>query len=394
MPLANANWNYPTTIWFGNGRIAELPAACAQLGITRPLLVTDHALVELDPARISREVLDRSGLAYQLYSDVKGNPTDDNVEGGVDCYRQNRCDGVIALGGGSALDAGKAIALMAGQSRPLWDFIDVDDNWTRADASAIAPIIAIPTTAGTGSEVGRAAVILDQAAPGKKIIFHPRMLPGIIISDPQLSLGLPANITAWTGIDALVHAIEAYCAPGFHPMADAIAIEAIRMITQYLPIAVADGSNLEARGQMLVAASMGATAFQKGLGSIHSVAHQLGALYDIQHGLANAILLPYGLRQNADAIEDRMAHLCLVLGIENPGSEAMIDYILSLREQLDIPNTLAQVGIDDSRAGDIGRMALADPSTPTNARVVSAGDLEKLFRAAVHGDMDSLDDTP
>lgn len=390
MQTQSANWNYPTTIWFGNGRIAELTSACQQLGISRPLLVCDEGLATLDIVKHTCALLQQAGVDFELYSDVQGNPTEANVLAGVDCYRRQRRDGVIAMGGGSALDAGKTIALLAGQSRPLWDFEDQGDNWTRADADAIAPIIAIPTTAGTGSEVGRAAVILDQHAQVKKLVFHPRMLPGIIISDPELCLGLPANITAWTGVDALVHAIEAYCAPGFHPMADGIAIEAIRMISHYLPIAVADGSNLEARGQMLVAASMGATAFQKGLGSIHSVSHQLGALYNVQHGLANAIILPYGLLQNASAIEQRMAHLCLVLGIESPGSDSLVAYLIELRQRLGIPHTLMEIGIDDARAEDIGRMALADPSTPSNAKPITAVDLENLFRAAVSGDTSLL----
>lgn len=385
MSLPHANWNYPTTLWFGNGRIAELPVACQQLSMSRPLLVTDHALVSLPPVKAAQRALDAQGVTYHVYSDVKGNPTGDNVEGGVEVYRKQQCDGVIALGGGSAIDAGKTIAFIAGQTLPMWDFEDVADNWSRANATAIAPIIAIPTTAGTGAEVGRAAVILDEAAHSKKIIFHPRMLPGIVLSDPELSCGLPAKVTAWTGMDALVHAMEAYCAPGFHPMADGIAIEAIRMITRYLPAAVANGNDLEARGQMLVAASMGATAFQKGLGSVHSVAHQLGALYDTHHGLANAIILPYALQQNATAIESRMAHLCLVLGIENPGSAAMINYILALRSSLGIPHSLSEIGIGNERAAEIGRMAFLDPSTASNAMPVSAEDLEKLFRAAHSG---------
>lgn len=388
MDLPHANWNYPTTIWFGNGRLAELPAACAQLGMERPLLVTDRALVDLPPVQAALDALGEH--PHTLYSDVKGNPTGANVEGGVARYKQQACDGVIALGGGSALDAGKAIAFHAGQRLPLWDFEDVGDNWSRADPDAIAPVCAIPTTAGTGSEVGRAAVILDEAARSKKIIFHPKMLPALVISDPTLCVGLPPTVTAWTGIDALVHAVEAYCAPGFHPMADAIAIEAIRMIAQYLPRAVARGDDLEARGQMLVAASMGATAFQKGLGSVHSVAHVLGALYDTHHGLANAVLLPYALQQNAAAIEARMKHLCLVLGLEGKGSAGFIRFVLDLRRRLEIPHSLADIGLDASRAVEIGSLAEADPSTPGNAMPVGAAELEQLFRAAVAGEFTAL----
>lgn len=393
MTLPNSNWNYPTTMWFGNGRIADLPTACAQLGMQKPLFVTDEGLVALDIVKNTCALLSEAGVEHVLYSNVQGNPSGENVDQGVALYREQGCDGIIAFGGGSGLDAAKAIGLMADQdpSLSLWDMEDVGDNWTRAKPEAIAPIIAVPTTAGTGSETGRASVITDVANEAKKIIFHPKMLPSIIISDPELTLGLPPHITAWTGIDALVHAVEAYCAPGYHPMADGIAIEAIRLISEYLPKAVADGSDLEARGQMLVAASMGATAFQKGLGSVHSVAHTLGAMYNVQHGLCNAILLPYGLQQNRDVIDARMQHLCRVLELPGQGTQGVIDYILKLRESLGIPNTLAGLnGIDDSRAEEIGRVAFKDPSTPSNAKPVTAGDLQALFVAAVHGDLASL----
>ncbi len=388
--MNNTNWNFPTTIWFGNGRINELVKACEQLGIKKPLFITDEGLVDLDIVITTTELLKSQGVDFNVYSNVQGNPTGSNVMKGVALFNQSKHDGVIAFGGGSALDAAKAIAFMSGQTHSLWDFEDIGDNWTQANEKGIAPIIAIPTTAGTGSEVGRAAVILDEDQPSKKIIFHPKMLPSIIISDPELTVGLPPNITAWTGIDALVHAMEAYCAPGYHPMADGIAIEAIRMITKYLPVAFSNGNNLEARGQMLTASSMAAVAFQKGLGSIHSVAHQLGALYNIQHGLANSILLPYGLKQNATAIKEKMTHLSTVLGFENPGSIAFINYVLELRQQLDIPNSLKKVDITDKDAVKIGEMAFNDPSTPTNAKPVNAQDLQDLFMAALEGNLDLL----
>ena len=391
MTLAAADWNYPTRIWFGNGRISDLPGACTLLAMHNPLLVTDEGLAGLDIVQHTLKLLGEAGIDCRLYCDVQGNPTGSNVDNGVTAYREGNHHGVIAFGGGSALDAGKAIALLSGQQRPLWDFEDVGDNWKRARADSIAPVIAVPTTAGTGSEVGRAAVILDEDNHCKKIIFHPAMLAGCVISDPELTLDLPANLTAWTGIDALVHAIEAYCAPGFHPMADGIAIEAIRIIVKWLPLAVAEGHNIDARGQMLVAASMGATAFQKGLGSIHSVSHVLGALFNTHHGLANAIILPYGLTQNSQAIDARMAHLCTVLGLPGDNTSAVVEFLVGLREQLDIPHTLQEIGIDGARAGEIGRLALADPSTATNARPVSAADLENLFGAALSGDFSRLD---
>lgn len=390
MGSVSTNWNYPTTIWFGNGRINELSKACEKLGMKNPLFVTDEGLVKLGIVEKTKHILQQSGLSFTVYSDVQGNPTEKNVMDGVAHYLKNKHDGVIAFGGGSAIDAAKTIAFMSGQTRSIWDFEDVGDNWSHANVSGIAPIVAIPTTAGTGSEVGRASVILDEKLHTKKIIFHPKMLPGIVISDPELTVDLPPNITAWTGVDAMVHAIEAYCAPGYHPMADGIAIEAIRIIAKYLPIAVADGKNLEARGQMLVAASMGATAFQKGLGSVHSVAHQLGALYNKQHGLLNAIILPYALQQNKSAIEERMRHLSKVLGLQNGGTQAIIDYILDLRKELDIPHTLREIGINEDNAKEIGEMAFKDPSTPSNAKPISALDLEQLFRATVTGSINTL----
>ncbi len=390
MLLANTNWNYPTTVWFGNGRIKELEQACKELGIKNPLFVTDEGLVKLDIVEKTLNVLREDQLKFTVYSNVQGNPTGDNVINGVKHFNQNKHDGVIAFGGGSAIDAAKTIALMSGQSRSLWDFEDVGDNWKHANLAGIAPIIAIPTTAGTGSEVGRASVILDESLHSKKIIFHPKMLPGIVILDPELTIGLPPNITAWTGVDAMVHAIEAYCAPGYHPMAEGIAIEAIRIIAKYLPIAVKDGKNLEARGQMLVAAAMGATAFQKGLGSVHSVAHQLGAIYNKQHGLLNAIILPYALHQNKSAIEERMVYLSTVLGLKDQGTNAVIAYILALRKELDIPHTLKEIGVTEDNAAEIGKMAYKDPSTPSNAKAVNAKDLEQLFRAAVTGEIKGL----
>ncbi len=384
---STVNWNYPTAMWFGNGRIAELPVACEQLGIDRPLLVTDRGLASVPFVQDALAVLESADLAATLFSDVQGNPTGSNVAAGVTAYRDGGHDGVIALGGGSAMDVAKSIALVANQQHDLWDFEDVGDNWQQADANAIAPIIAVPTTAGTGSEVGRAGVILNEETHSKKIIFHPRMLPAIVISDPELTVGLPPDITAWTGVDALVHAVEAYCAPGYHPMADGIAIEAIRLISEALPRAVANGTDLEARGNMLVAASMGATAFQKGLGCIHSIAHTLGALYDIHHGLLNAILLPYGLHMNREVIDQRMDHLCRVLDLPGQGTRGFIDYTLNLREDLGIPHTLTHFDLDLARAREIGELALADPSTSSNARPVTAQELEQCFLAAVSGDV-------
>jgi alcohol dehydrogenase class IV len=390
MQIKSTNWNFPTTIWFGPGRIDDLSKACVQMDIKKPLFVTDEGLIKLDIVKKAKDILSQNKIDFDIYSDVQGNPTGKNVMDGVTQFNQNNHDGIIAFGGGSAIDAGKAIAFMAGQTKTLWEFEDVGENWTFAREEGIVPIIAVPTTAGTGSEVGRASVILDEDSHSKKIIFHPKMLPGIVISDPELCIGLPPDLTAWTGIDAMVHAIEAFCAPGYHPMADGIAVEAIRIIAKYLPMAVKDGSNIEARGQMLVAASMGATAFQKGLGSVHSIAHQLGAIYNKQHGLLNAIILPYALYQNRLFIEDKMEYMSQVLEINGKSTDKLIKYIIALRNSLNIPNTLAEIDIDMERAVEIGEKAFNDPSTPSNAKPITSKELENLFRAAVTGDLKYL----
>src|SRR5258706_6382168 len=301
--ILKANWNYPTTVWHGPGRIGDLPLACKVTGIRRPLFVTDAGLKDSAIVAEAIDLLKGVQSNPSFFSDVKGNPAGANVSAGISAFAAAGCDGVVAMGGGSALDIGKCIAFMSGQSRLLWDFEDVGDNWTRADASRIASVIAIPTTAGTGSEVGRASVITDEENHEKKIIFHPLMLPKIVISDPELSSGLPPNLTPWTGRHALAHCLEAFCAPGFHPMADGIAVEGIRLVHDWLPVAYRDGRNMEARTNMLAAATMGAAAFQKGLGAVHSLSHPLGAIYGTHHGLLNGILLPYVLDFNRTAID-------------------------------------------------------------------------------------------
>lgn len=383
--MLKGNWNYPTAVKFGPGRIKELPDLCKAHGLKKPLLVTDPGLAKLAMVADAVAANEAAGIPTAVFSDVKPNPTGKNVADGVAVYRAGGHDGVIAFGGGSPLDAGKAIAFHAGQSRPLWDFEDIGDWWTRADAAKIAPVIAIPTTAGTGSEVGRAGVITDEDAHVKRIIFHPKMLPVVVIADPELTVGLPPKVTAATGMDALAHCLEAFCAPGFHPMADGIALEGTRLIREWLPVAVSDGRNLEARGNMLVAASMGATAFQKGLGSIHSLAHPLGALYDAHHGLLNGILMPYCMVHNRDAIEDRMERLGRAIGLSKPSFDTVLIWVLDLRREIGIPHTLKEIGIGDNRAEEIGRMAEADPSTGSNAKPVKADDLRAVFVDAVNG---------
>ena len=366
MSLPTTNWNYPTAVRFGNGRIADLPAACKELGLKRPLLVTDPGIAKLPMIADALASLEAAGLAAGLFSDVKPNPVGANVDAGVAAYRAGGHDGVIAWGGGSGLDVAKAIAFMSGQTRPLWDFEDVGDWFMRADPAGIAPIIAVPTTSGTGSEVGRASVIVDVDSHTKKIIFHPKMMPAIVILDPELTVGLPPFITAATGIDALSHCLEAYCAPGFHPMADGIAVEGIRLIKTWLPRAVSDGQDLEARGYMQVAASMGATAFQKGLGGMHALAHPVGALYDTHHGATNGVFMPYVLAFNQTAIDERIARLAAYLGLAQPSFGSFLDWILDLRSTIGIPHGLSGLGVGGERFAEIAAMAERDPSAGGN----------------------------
>ncbi len=380
-----ANWNYPTSVRFGPGRLAELGEACRALGIERPLLVTDPGLAALPIVDRALGYVRDAGLSVASYHDVKPNPVGRNVDDGVRVFREGGHDGVIAIGGGSALDAGKAIAFMSGQRRPIWDFEDIGDNFKRADVDGIAPVVAVPTTAGTGSEVGRASVITDEETHAKKIIFHPKMLPGIAIDDPELTLGLPARTTAATGMDALAHALEAFSGPFFHPMADGIAVEAVRMIREALPVAVRDGSDLEARSKMLAAASMGAAAFQKALGAIHSLSHPLGAFYDLHHGLLNGVVMPYVLRFNRPAIEERMGRLAGYLGFPEPTFDALYDWIMELRAEIGIPNTLGELGVDTARLDELVPMALADPSTSGNPVPLDEATMRQLFVESIAG---------
>jgi alcohol dehydrogenase class IV len=380
-----ANWNYPTAIKFGPGHIAELPAICKTAGINKPLLVTDADLAKLPMIGDALGRLKDSGVAVGLFSEVKSNPVEGNVVAGVKAYRDGGHDGVIAFGGGSALDAGKAIAFMSGQKRPLWDFEVVGDNWTRADLAGIAPVIAVPTTAGTGSEVGRVSVITDDKRHTKRLIFHPRIMPVAVIADPELTVGMSPKITAATGMDALAHCIEAFCAPGFHPMADGIALEGTRLIHAYLPLAYRDGRNIEARANMMAAATMGAVAFQKGLGAVHSLSHPLGAIYGTHHGLLNAVLLPYVLDFNKKAIADKMERLSSYLQLKQTGFTGVMAWIVELRRGLDIPASLSQIGIDDSKIDEVVRGALNDPTAPTNPIELTQSSLKALFQIAIQG---------
>ena len=379
------SWSFPTQILFGAGKIGNLAQACKVLGMTRPLLVTDPGLAGLAMVRDALAANEAEGLPSGLFSDIKPNPVGQNVADGVVAYKSGGHDGVIAFGGGSGLDAGKAIAFMSGQSRPMWDFEDVGDNWKAADPAGIAPVVAVPTTAGTGSEVGRASVILDQDAQTKKIIFHPKMLPATVISDPELTIGLPPHLTAATGMDALAHCLEAYCAPGYHPFAEGIAVEGLRLVKDWLPTAVAEGTNVTARAHMLAAASMGATAFQKGLGAIHAMSHPVGALYDTHHGLTNAVVMPYVLAFNRPAIEDKMVRLAAWLDLPDPSYQAVLDWVLGLRRDLKIPHTLAELGVGTDRLEELATAAAKDPTAGTNPIPLDPAVLNSLFVSALEG---------
>ena len=385
MSLPSVNWNYPTAVKVGAGRVRELPQWCESLGMRRPLLITDPGLAALP---LIGSVLDHcrsAGLECGLFHDIKGNPTGKNVDDGVAIFRAGGHDGVIAFGGGSALDAAKAVALMVGQDRPLWDFEDVGDNYLRVNVGGMAPVVAVPTTAGTGSEVGRASVITDDHVHVKRIIFHAKMLPSVVILDPELTVGLPAKLTAATGMDALSHNLEAYCSPFYHPMATGIALEGIRLIKQFLPRAVKEGKDLEARLQMLVASSMGATAFQRGLGAMHALAHPLGALYDAHHGMLNAILMPYVLKANEPAIAERIELLARYLELAQPSFASFLDWVLAMRESLGIPHTLSEIGIDGRDLAKVGEMAVVEGSAGTNPIQFSAADYSRIFVTAVEG---------
>ncbi len=360
-----ANWSYPTAIRFGAGRISELADACAAAHITRPLLVTDKGLANLPITGRALDAIDSAGLGRAMFSEVDPNPTEINLAAGVEIYRNGGHDGVIAFGGGSGLDLGKMVAFMAGQERPVWDFEDVGDWWTRADADAIAPIVAVPTTAGTGSEVGRASVLTNSETHEKKIIFHPKVLPGVVIADPELTVGMPRAITAGTGMDAFAHCLEAYCSPHYHPMSQGIALEGMRLVKNNLPSAYADGTDLAARAQMMSAAMMGATAFQKGLGAIHALSHPIGAVFNTHHGTTNAVVMQPVLRFNRPAIEDRLARAAAYLGIKG-GFDGFYDYVGRLTARLGIPATLTELGVRDPDIDVLVAAALADPSTGGN----------------------------
>jgi len=383
--VLSGNWNYPTSIRFGAGRIKELSDSCKSVGMKNPLLITDPGLAALPMVNNAIARNNANGLPTGLFSNVKPNPVSKNVDDGVKAYLAGGHDGVIAWGGGSGVDAAKAVALMVGQTGSIWDFEDVGDNWTRVNADGVAPIVAVPTTSGTGSEVGRASVIANEKTHTKKVIFHPTMLPQVVICDPELVTGLPPALTAYTGMDALVHCFEAYCAPGYHPMAEGIALEGMRLVQQWLPAAVKDGSDIEARTHMMSAAAMGATAFQKGLGAVHSLSHPVGSIYDTHHGLTNAVFMPYVMSFNRPAIEGQMDLLARYLNLPGSGFSAVMDWVLELRQTFNIANTPVDLGVEENRLYELSEMAANDPTAGGNPIPVGTNEMKVMYQAAMAG---------
>jgi alcohol dehydrogenase class IV len=376
------NWSYPTAVKFGAGRIKELAEACAQAGMTRPLLVTDKGLADLPITKQTLDIMEAAGLGRGMFSEVDPNPSEINLHAGVAAYKAGDHDGVIAFGGGSGLDLGKMVAFYAGQTRPIWDFEDIGDWWTRADADAIAPIIAVPTTAGTGSEVGRASVLTNSETHEKKIIFHPKVLPAVVICDPELTVGMPKFITAGTGLDAFAHCVEAFSSPHYHPMSQGIALEGMRLVIDNLPRAYADGTDIEARAHMMSAAAMGATAFQKGLGAIHAMSHPIGAIFNTHHGTTNAVCMPAVLEFNASAIADRFDRAAGYLGIEG-GFKGFQSFVQEFNDSFAIPRKLSDMGVSVDRLDDLVAGAIKDPSCGGNPIELTEANLRQLFQASI-----------
>tara|TARA_B100002019_G_C21205910_1_gene566658 strand:- start:131 stop:1288 length:1158 start_codon:yes stop_codon:yes gene_type:complete len=381
------NWNYPTTVWVGENRVKELSDACLDLNIKKPLFVTDKDLINLP---FVKDIFSENKKKFddlKVFSNFTGNPIGENVEEGVIEFKKNNCDGVVAIGGGSALDVGKAIAFMSGQNRPIWDFEDIGDYWKRANEEKISPIIAIPTTAGTGSETGRASAIINKKSGIKKIIFHPKILPSIVILDPNLTINLSPRLTAATGMDALAHNLEAFCAPNFHPMADGISLEGMRLIKKSLTTAFKDGKNIEARQDLLTASSMGSTAFQKGLGAIHSLSHPVNAQFNVHHGLSNAIFMPYVLTFNKSSIEKKIVSICDYLDLEK-SFDSFLNWIMDLRKDLSIPNKLSDVmDCSNLNLDQLSLMAFEDPSTSGNPKKISKDDLKLMYEHSISGEL-------
>ena len=377
-----ANWSYPTAVKFGAGRIGELADHCKAVGMKRPLLVTDRGLAPMVITQSALDILDAAGLGRAIFAEVNPNPNDGNLAAGVKAFRDGGHDGVVAFGGGSGLDLGKAVAFMVGQTRPVWDFEDVGDWWTRANVEGIAPIVAVPTTAGTGSEVGRASVITNSETHTKKVIFHPKFLPAVTICDPELTVGMPKVITAGTGMDAFAHCLEAYSSPFYHPMSQGIALEGMRLVKEFLPRAYRDGTDIEARANMMSAAAMGAVAFQKGLGAIHSLSHPVGAIYNTHHGMTNAVVMPPVLRFNRPAIEAKIASAAAYLGIAG-GFDGFYDFVLTLREDLGVPDKLSALGVDTDRLKEMSEMAIVDPTAGGNPVELTLDAAKELFAACI-----------
>ncbi len=387
MTTLHGDWNFPTSIRFGAGRLAELPQACVELGMRRPLLVTDPGLARLDIVAQARAFLREAGLGDALFSDVEGNPVDTNLQAGLAAFRSGDHDGVVAMGGGSSLDVGKAIALMDGQTLPWWEFEDIGDNYTKANAAGIRPIVAVPTTSGTGSEVGRCSVIIHSEQGRKVVVFHPRMMPSKVVADPALTVGLPAKLTAAVGMDALSHNLEAFLALSYHPMADGIALEAIRLIHDWLEVAVREPTNIEARSAMMVASTAGATSFQKGLGAMHALSHPVSVKYGTHHGLTNGVVMPFVLEHNRSVIETRIEVLARHMGLADPTFEAFLGWVVTLRSNIGIPHSLADLGVSEADIPELSPQAASDYTASGNPLPVDATSLAELYDRTIRGEL-------
>ena len=376
------DWSYPTTIRFGAGRIQELGDACTSAGISNPLLVTDRILADLSITERLLGLLAKAGFGKSLFAAVDPNPSDINLEAGIFTFKEGDHDGIVALGGGSAIDLGKLIAFMSNQTKPVWDFEDLGDNWRRADPTVIAPIVAVPTTAGTGSEVGRAGVIFNSKDRVKKIIFHPKVLPSIAICDPELTVGMPPSITVGTGMDAFAHCLEAFSSPFYHPMSHGIALEGMRLVSKHLPRVVQDANNIESRAHMMSAAAMGAVAFQKGLGAVHAISHPVGAIYNTHHGTTNAVVMPAVLALNRQVIEEKISKAAAYLEIKG-GFDGFYDFVVEFRQALGVPNRLREMGVKHDEVERMTQMALIDPSGLGNPVPLNYNNVMDLYEACI-----------
>jgi alcohol dehydrogenase class IV len=381
--LRQTDWDFPVPIRYGPGRLRQIGTLCAANGCRNPLIVTDRATGRLPFVDALRGFLAAGGLGHGSFADVSPNPADVEVMAGKRAFRTGGHDSVIALGGGSGMDAGKAISLVLNTDRDLWDFdfnVPPPPELGKAD---FVPLLCVPTTSGTGAETESTAMITDTRRGIKGCVWHPAQKPFAALLDPDLTLGLPRNLTAWTGCDALVHAIEAYCVPSWHPMCDGIALQALGLVYDALPRALDDPASVPARGAMLVGSCLGGVAFLKGLGLVHAISHMVGAECDTHHGLTNAVLLPLVLRFNAPAIADKVAPMCQAMGLAGTDFDSFRRAVCDLLDRCAIPRSLSELGVTPDRIDSIAAKAMTDTAIATNPRAVRLENVQSLIRTAM-----------